>query len=111
MHGRHNMHFEVQFYGRRKNPFTGACGRRLCNVHPCSNVLEKKLKQKIKFIAQICVKILFFIFIGIIILNVHRSIRIVLLQFSGNFVFVCKLRIHSETLDKVISDLVKFLAI
>ena len=44
-------------------------------------------------------------------LNVHRSIQSLSLNLSSNFVFVSEFRIHSETLDKVISKLVKFLAI
>ena len=44
-------------------------------------------------------------------LDVHRSIQILSLKLNSNFVFVCKYRIYSETLDKVISILVKFLAI
>ena len=44
-------------------------------------------------------------------LSVHGSIRILSHKFSSNFDFVCKFKIHSETLDKVISNLVKFLAI
>ena len=38
-------------------------------------------------------------------LNVHKSIRILSLELSSNFVFVCKFRIYSETLDRVISNL------
>ena len=44
-------------------------------------------------------------------LNVSRSFRILSLKSSSSFVFACKFRIYSETLDKVISDLVEFLTI
>ena len=45
------------------------------------------------------------------ILNVSRFFRILSLKSSSKFVFACKFRIYSETLDKVISNLVKFLTI
>ena len=107
-----NMHFKVQFYCHCNNPFMDECGCRLC-ILPCSNVYEKKCTKKIKFIAQIFVKKLVFIFFGILIqktlLIFHRSIRILSFQLSRNFVFVCKFKVHSEISDKIVSNWLSFL--
>ena len=111
MHGHHNVHFEVQFYGHRKNPFIDACGHRLWIP---ALMYTKRNAKKSKFIAQIFVRKLFFIFAGMLIqktfLNADKSIQILSFQLSRNFVFVCKFRIHPEILNEVIFNLVKFLA-
>ena len=59
MHGRHNVHFEVQFCGRRKTPYTDARGRSLCIP---VLMYTKRNPKKIKFIAQIFVKKVIFHF-------------------------------------------------
>ena len=44
------MHFEVQFYGRRKNSLMDACGRAATGcaiVHPSSNVYKKECTKKL----------------------------------------------------------------
>ena len=108
----YNVHFKEQFYAHRKNLFTDTCGCRLF-IPPCSNIYEKKCTKKLNLFPKSLLKRLVFIFFGIHIqktfLNVHRSIRILSIQLSRNFVFECKFKIHSKILDKLFLIWLSFL--
>ena len=58
MHGRRNVHFEVQFLGHRKNPFTDAYGRRLY-IHALMDTKKMHKKNPI-YCPNLCKTVIFY---------------------------------------------------